>query len=442
MTDHVRTAERAPPLRSMRARAMVTTIDALPLVLLRLIFVVVPVDARARAACVRRAWRDALRDASLWTALDVSRAAGLTASVTETFLRGAVARAGGWLKRLDVSGCSFPSLTPEGFARAVSGAGALRELRVSGLQLQLGRFDFGCVDSHAVLKTLASALPALTVLECDATSYHSADALQLLRNEPPLGALQMHSFLLVRLTTRPSWGHDWTVQSALEVAAAVATCRSLTGLALHQCTILHEAPAFANALIDAALTRGLTTLAFEQWCELSDAALLALARLLHGGALEELRLREMKTGVFAPHAAAALACALNDSRTLQVLILDNVGRTNLWMHMPVLLAALTGHPTLRQLSLCNNGAWDDDMNAAVGAALAALIAANAPSLTSLRVIGNRLRDAALGPILDALRRNTHLRALNLAGHCASPQFVRHTLAPAVAGSHGVLRAHF
>jgi hypothetical protein len=68
--------------------------------------------------------------------------------------------------------------------------------------------------------------------------------------------------------------------------------------------------------------------------------------------------------------------------------------------------------------------------AAAGAAFGALVAANAPALTDLSVACN-LRDDHLRPLLNALRTNTHLRALDVAASDISAAFVRDVLLPAV-----------
>ena len=79
------------------------TFASLPLPLAHLIFLALPVDARGRASCVCRAWRDVLADPSLWTRLDMSdvpvkslREMGSVHGV----LRGAADRARGELRQL------------------------------------------------------------------------------------------------------------------------------------------------------------------------------------------------------------------------------------------------------------------------------------------------------------------------------------------------------
>jgi hypothetical protein len=91
----------------MASGSAVVPFDALPEPVLRVIMLALPVDARARAACVCRGWRAFLADVSLWQLLDLTPAGGVAAErVTENLVRGAVARAAGqracppfWLSR-------------------------------------------------------------------------------------------------------------------------------------------------------------------------------------------------------------------------------------------------------------------------------------------------------------------------------------------------------
>jgi hypothetical protein len=101
----------------------------LPSAVVQLIFAQLPVDLRARCACVCRGWRGALSERALWTRLDVSRTSGVTAHVTGALLRGAAARAGGALHTLDVSGSRAISQAVL-LAVATANAAMLRQLRV------------------------------------------------------------------------------------------------------------------------------------------------------------------------------------------------------------------------------------------------------------------------------------------------------------------------
>ena len=93
-----------------------------------------------------------------------------------------------------------------------------------------------------------------------------------------------------------------------------------------------------------------------------------------------------------------------------------------------MLRALTRHPTLKNLDLRFNGPVDAG---AAGVALGALVAADAPSLTGLRIGSSDFGDFGLEPIVDALRHNTHLRLLDCCNVSMSRQFAHERFLPAV-----------
>jgi hypothetical protein len=81
------------------------------------------------------------------------------------------------------------------------------------------------------------------------------------------------------------------------------------------------------------------------------------------------------------------------------------------------------------VSLYNNPIGD--AQEAAGAALGALVAANAPALVVVDLRECDLQEAALGPLVDALPANTHLCMLHLGEVTASAAFMRERLLPAV-----------
>jgi hypothetical protein len=64
-------------------------------------------------------------------------------------------------------------------------------------------------------------------------------------------------------------------------------------------------------------------------------------------------------------------------------------------------------------------------------ALSTLLLADAPALQTLRINACMLEDAGLGPLFDALPRNTHLRELHCGNNNMSDAFARERLLPAV-----------
>jgi hypothetical protein len=151
-----------------------------------------------------------------------------------------------------------------------------------------------------------------------------------------------------------------------------------------------------------------------------------LARLLGGGTLTELSITQPEQLLDGP-SAALLGAALRANSTLTSLSFVNVDFWGDTDAAAALLSALTGHASLRNLVLLSN-----HVEAALsGAALGALIAANAPALTALDVSFCNLGDAGLRPLLDALPGNTNLRALDVSINGTSEAFARDVLPPAV-----------
>jgi hypothetical protein len=147
---------------------------------------------------------------------------------------------------------------------------------------------------------------------------------------------------------------------------------------------------------------------------------------LGGGTLTALAIEENEALLDLP-AATLLGNALRANSTLTSFTF-HVG---LWHDMDVaaaLLGALTGHRSLRTLNLAFNNMAA--VAPAAGAALGALIAANAPALTALDVSSNHANEAALRPLFQALPLNTHLRALDVSFNHL-PAALMHDVLPAV-----------
>jgi hypothetical protein len=99
-----------------------------------------------------------------------------------------------------------------------------------------------------------------------------------------------------------------------------------------------------------------------------------------------------------------------------------------------LLRALAGHPDLEVLTLEGDLR---EFGAALGEALGTLVAADSPALSTVRVAGCSLGDAGLGPLVAALPRNSHLRALECNGSALGAAFAREALLPAVRANSGL-----
>jgi hypothetical protein len=394
------------------------TLTSLPLPLVRHIFSLLPVDCRLRCSEVCRGWRDVLLERSLWTRLDLSATSGVRlhagVGALDALLRCAAARAGGGLQALqvDTRGVTHETLLEV----AEANAGALRELHTS--------VDINTVGTRlgfmpAGLEALFGAAPLLRDFSTGLCAHGVHDVGRVLRNEAPFGPLRVR-YLTASL-------HNEGEAAVVACAAAVAAHASLCSLEL-QFTSL-DMRAALDAVVDAALTRHLHTVSFTH-CGLYPASAPALARLLGSDALTTLQVRRSDHMLDVP-AARVLAAALRANATLTALTLTTDGVFKDAAVAAELLSALTGHASLRMLNLGHNRAFSA-YEAAAGAALGALVAANAPALTELDVSWCRLGDDGLRALFEALPANTHLRKLDCHGNAMSDACARDVLLPAVA----------
>jgi hypothetical protein len=405
-----------------------SALSPLPLSLVLHVFSLLPADARARAACVCRGWRVTLDEVSLWTRLDLSAASGVRVRVTDAVLRGATAKARGQLAALDVRGCEvvfFDAL----LAVVQANAGALRELCVGARSYRAQTLDAGLVEQ------LMEAAPQLTVCYADALDAVSfADACRMLRNEPPVQPLRLRALCVDFERDGTDDADDADEASALALAAYMAAHASLKRVELYSAAL--DTRVALDAVVDAALARQMTSL--ELWsCRVSPASVPALARLLGGGTLTELGIGQPQQLLDAP-SAPLLGDALRANSTLTSFALHRC----LWRDADaaaVLLGALTGHASLRTLNLGNNDVLAAGPRAVAGAALGALVAANAPALLELNVSQSTLGDTGLRPLLEALPHNTHLCTLNIQHTGMSEAFSRDVVLPAVRANTGLRR---
>jgi hypothetical protein len=386
----------------------------LPNALLLLILALLPVDTRLRCAKVCRGWRAAVADVNVWLRLDLSPESGVARCLmTNALLRAAAARAGGGLLSLAVKEC--PDITREALlAVATANAATLREAR-----LCLGSVNetLGCEQLEALLR----GAPLLRTLHADVWCT-AAEARRLLRNEPPFEALRVRHLAVFELAGRVAE----TLELAADLTTHAAVHASLEVLRLAHAP-LNEAAAL-DAVVDAALVCRLSQLELVA-CRISPASAPALARLLGGGALTTLKIYALGGQLLDEPAAVILGDALRSNSMLTSLFLFD---TRLWQ-VPAagvaLLNALTAHPGICELDLDFNAVGAAQQQA--GAAFGALVAANAPALCELNIRGCGLGDAGMGPLVDALPHNTHLRSLLCSGHGASAAFVRARLLPAL-----------
>jgi molybdopterin-guanine dinucleotide biosynthesis protein A len=383
-----------------RLRSAVSRFDALPEPVLRILFLALPVDDRARAACVCRSWRAFLVDPSLWQVLDLTATGGVAAErVTENLVRGAVSRAAGHLRVLSLNRVPAPVL--------------VQALVSDGAELQ--QVDADVSLSRDQLRNVFAAAPRLQVLNANVTGY-CTELLPVLRNDPPFGPLRVSGLNLQ---------FDGNA-AVLALAAAVAAHESLESLTFRDA---HIAPGPVNALLDAVAQQRVSWLMIHG-CDSDVESVHALARLLQRGSLIKLDLMFADFPRAQEESMPVLCAALRacPSLTNLTLYLNPPGGAS---HRTIaeLLDAVAALPELSVLDLSHCEVHD---TTAFGHAFGALLRANRPCLHTLGVQYCELDDEALAPILDGLAANTHLRELGCEYNRVSEAFRRDLLEPALA----------
>lgn len=204
-----------PPRRSAQLSATDVlnggTLVALPPVLQRAVLTRLPVDAKAHAACVCRAWDAALREPSLWQDLDLSSSSGVLYRTSVAMLEAAAARAGGSLRTLIVDG--LVGLTHEALLAVVnSNAGSLLELCMRGAASDAAHFE----------ALLLAGAPGLRISEARLACDEPALACRVLRGEGTFRRLRLQGLKLNGRTVAA------TQEDSLALAAAISSHPSLT----------------------------------------------------------------------------------------------------------------------------------------------------------------------------------------------------------------------
>jgi hypothetical protein len=228
---------------------------------------------------------------------------------------------------------------------------------------------------------------------------------------------------------------------ALDVPAVVARLAlqaSLTRLVLWN-VLLDSQPAL-NAVVDMAISQ---LQRLQLWyCSLSPASLPALTRLLErcsgsaGGSLTELVIYNDRNPLLEGSGVPAFCAALQASRLVK-LRLNSMRLFDSLEDGLAVVAACTGHPTLRELML----SWNLVTSPAVGTALAALVAANS-ELQSLDVSFCNLGDDAARPLFAAVAGSTRLRTLDCCDNDISADCAREAVLPAIQANTSLRKLDF
>jgi hypothetical protein len=270
---------------------------------------------------------------------------------------------------------------------------------------------------------MLQAAPLLTVLHASSDGSMD-DVTRMLRGTAPFQPLRLTAVRAFAMA-------DEDEADCVALGAALADHASLQDVGIFNAPL--GTAAALDAIVHAALARSLPSLELYH-SNLGPASAPALARLLGSAALTKLTLEGHNIHNYQlldAGAAAVLGAALRANSTLTELELNDVG---LWRDPAAafaLLASLVAHPSLETLCLAGNMVGPAHA-ACAGAALFALVAANAPALRCLKLERCGLGEAGLGPLLDALPRNGHLWSLDCPGNGPlSDAFARDRLLPAV-----------
>jgi hypothetical protein len=348
--------------------------------------------------------------------LDCSRLARRTPAL----LAAAAARAQDALRVLDVT--SWDELFEEDEEDETTLERVLPVLRSNAcslLELRAGSLSGGYWFSTAEVEELLAAAPLLRVLECDVNVGFDNDVpVPRLLVEAQFAAVRLCSLAII------------VNHAQLDVPAVVARLAlhaTLTRLDLYHVQ-LDSQPAL-NAVVDLEISQ-LQRLQLR-YCRLSPASLPALMRLLEsgsgsaGGSLTELVIYNNYDPLLEGAGVPAFCAALRSSRLVKL----GLAQMSLFDSLEDGLAAVTactGHPTLRELIL----SWNLVTSPAVGAALAALVAANS-ELQTLNVSYCRLGDDAARPLFAAVAGSTRLRTLDCRYNDISAKCAREAVLPAI-----------
>jgi hypothetical protein len=300
---------------------------SLPHALVLFIFSLVPVDQRLRCLEVCKEWHAMCNERSFWTRLDLSATAGLARRATDALLRTAAARAGGQLQALHLTDCMVN--THEGrMAVARANADTLTELRMESSYRGHYAAPFASVGQ---VEAVLDAAPRLRLLAADVYCANVAEAHRLLRNEGAFAAVRVRKLCVT--------AHDEA--GVLALAADLPAHTWLTEICLDHAPL--GTLAALDAVVDAALALRLPSLTLHN-CPATPASAPVLARLISGGALKELCVRNGVIHQLLDQPAAALiAAALRANSTLTSLTLQACRFWGDAAAAALILGALTAH---------------------------------------------------------------------------------------------------
>lgn len=427
----------------------------LPAPAARIVFGSLTVGERLRCREVCTTWRDALdTDPPTWAHLDMRPLATLPLAAQGQVLRAAAARARGQVRSIalaipkgprgeEVEAALAEFIPAEQLAReSQEAATALRNFMDDQLVpvLRENRHDQGLQIAVRTL-TLPARRETLAHLSCvdedgEPARLHPTLARELLEAAPKLRSLHcalarsgLEDEAVAPLLRREGVFAPVRLSGALITLTAEGERAHVDALKAHdglEQLVLIAAPGVSVQLLGHALDAAAAA-RVERLTVMASPTLewAPLARVLRGGALRELFIAN---STVEEADATAFADALRQSVLRKLVFLESGVMADTTRAVS-LLAALEGHATLEELSIEIDPVVEAG-RAPVGAALAALVAANTTALKRISINSLELGDDAMRPVAEALRSNTHLEVLDVQGNALTPEFLVSVLAMA------------
>ena len=285
---------------------------SLPRPLALAIFALLPVDTRLRRCEVSRAWRALLADTTFFERIDLHASSGLQ-RFSEKLLRAAVAKAGGQLCALDITGQhGGKRFFPARLVRLLLEVAAANAATLTELRVDTGQFWRGTDNAH--MRALLATAPALQRFETSVDTTDRQVARAMLRNEPPFKAVRLRRLWMNGSNATAhvvAFSSDFRCHASLE-------CLVLSNAAL-------DTTAAMGAVMEACIALRLHKLVLCN-CRIVPAVLSQLIRLIAAGALRELGLFNEGVELFDEgHESTQLFVAAVRASAMTRLKLENVG---------------------------------------------------------------------------------------------------------------------
>ena len=256
--------------REAQARASPDTVlSPLPSCFVRAVFLLLPADQRLRCVEVSRAWRALLSDTSFWTSLDVSDTCGLI-RFSEALFRAVIAKAGGQLRVLNVSGRGIEVLPTRTLLHALTS-------NATNLELLYARRT--TLYTSAEVVKIGKAAPLAFCHVCLQAVTNVEQARRYLRNEPPYGRLRLHSLIV------HGEGQLNSLESLEALCSDLIMHSTLANIVIHGAS--HGTAAAMYIVVNAAIALRLKATGLLG-CGCTRTCVPELTRLVCAGTLEEM----------------------------------------------------------------------------------------------------------------------------------------------------------